>query len=46
MENNHIICIDLKSFFAPCECIRLNKESIFLPLIDANPSQRWWCILL
>ena len=39
MENNHIICIDLKSFFASCECIRLNKDPFSYPLIVANPNQ-------
>ena len=33
MENNHIICIDLKSFFASCECIRLNNDPFSYPLI-------------
>lgn len=39
MENNNIICIDLKSFFASCECIRLNKNPFSYPLVVANPNQ-------
>lgn len=39
MENNNIICIDLKSFFASCECIRLNKDPFSYPLVVANPNQ-------
>ncbi len=46
MENNHIICIDLKSFFASCECIRLNKDPFSYPLIVANPSQGGGAITL
>lgn len=39
MENNNIICIDLKSFFASCECIRLGKDPFTYPLVVANPNQ-------
>ena len=46
MENNHIICIDLKSFFASCECIRLNKDPFSYPLVVANPSQGGGAITL
>ena len=46
MENNHIICIDLKSFFASCECIRLNKDPLSYPLIVANPNQGGGAITL
>ena len=46
MENNHIICIDLKSFFASCECIRLNKDPFSYPLIVANPNQGGGAITL
>ncbi len=46
MNNNHIICIDLKSFFASCECIRLNKDPFSYPLVVANPKQGGGAITL
>ena len=38
-KERHILCIDLKSFFASCECIRLNKDPFSYPLVVANPNQ-------
>lgn len=46
MENNNIICIDLKSFFASCECIRLGKDPFTYPLVVANPNQKGGAITL
>lgn len=37
--NRHFLCIDLKSFFASCECLRLNLNPFKTPLVVANPSQ-------
>lgn len=37
--NRHFLCIDLKSFFASCECLRLNLDPFKTPLVVANPSQ-------
>lgn len=39
MENRHILCIDLKSFFASCECIERNLNPFTTPLVVANPKQ-------
>ena len=35
----NILCIDLKSFFASCECIERNLDPFKVPLVVANPSQ-------
>ena len=43
MENlypkRNILCIDLKSFFASCECIELGFDPFKTPLVVANPNQ-------
>ena len=35
----HIMCIDLKSFFASCECVERNINPFTKPLVVANPNQ-------
>ena len=35
----HIMCIDLKSFFASCECVERNINPFTTPLVVANPNQ-------
>lgn len=35
----HIMCIDLKSFFASCECVERNINPFTTPLVVANPKQ-------
>ncbi len=35
----NILCIDLKSFFASCECIERNLNPFETPLVVANPTQ-------
>ena len=35
----HIMCIDLKSFFASCECVERNINPLTTPLVVANPKQ-------
>ena len=35
----NILCIDLKSFFASCECIELGLDPFKTPLVVANPNQ-------
>lgn len=37
--NRNIICIDLKSFFAACECIEKGFDPFTFPLVVANPDQ-------
>ena len=43
MENlypkRNILCIDLKSFFASCECIERGLDPFEVPLVVANPNQ-------
>ena len=44
MENElfikkNILCIDLKSFFASCECIERKLDPFSIPLVVANPKQ-------
>lgn len=43
MENlypkRNILCIDLKSFFASCECIEMGLNPFTTPLVVANPNQ-------
>jgi len=43
MENlypkRNILCIDLKSFFASCECIEKGLDPFKYPLVVANPNQ-------
>lgn len=35
----HIMCIDLKSFYASCECVERNINPFTTPLVVANPNQ-------
>ena len=35
----HILSIDLKSFFASCECVARNLDPFKVPLVVANPNQ-------
>ena len=35
----NFLCIDLKSFFASCECLERNKDPFKYPLVVANPNQ-------
>jgi len=37
--NRHFLCIDLKSFFASCECIDKGLNPFTYPLVVANPNQ-------
>jgi len=37
--NRNIMCIDLKSFFASCECIERGLDPFKVPLVVANPNQ-------
>lgn len=50
MENlypkRNILCIDLKSFFASCECIDRGIDPFTTPLIVANPKQGGGAITL
>lgn len=43
MESEHlqrnILCIDLKSFFASCECIERGLDPFKVPIVVANPNQ-------
>ena len=36
---NHFLCIDLKSFFATCECMERGLDPFTTPLVVANKSQ-------
>lgn len=38
--NRSFLAIDLKSFFAVCECLERNLDPFTTPLIVANPSQK------
>ncbi len=42
----HILSIDLKSFFASCECVERNLDPFKVPLIVANPEQGGGAITL
>lgn len=50
MENlyikRNIICIDLKSFFASCECVERNFDPFTYPLVVANKNQGQGAITL
>jgi DNA polymerase V len=35
----HYLCIDLKSFFASCECVERGIDGFKVPLVVANPTQ-------
>lgn len=37
--NRHILCIDLKSFFASCECVERGIDPFKVPLVVANKEQ-------
>lgn len=37
--NRNIICIDLKSFFASCECLERNLDPFTTPLVVAEPNR-------
>lgn len=39
MNERHILSIDLKSFFASCECIDRGLDPFSVPLVVANPKQ-------
>ena len=39
MEEGHILCIDLKSFFASCECVERGLDPFSYPLVVANKNQ-------
>lgn len=38
-KERHFLCIDLKSFFASCECIERNLDPYTTPLVVANQNQ-------
>lgn len=38
-KERHFLCIDLKSFFASCECIERNLDPFTTPLVVANKNQ-------
>ena len=38
-SERHILCIDLKSFFASCECVEKGLDPFHYPLVVANPNQ-------
>lgn len=38
-NKRNIICIDLKSFFASCECVERKLDPFKVPLVVANPKQ-------
>lgn len=44
--SRNIICIDLKSFFAACECIDRNLDMYKIPLIVADPDRKDGAITL
>ena len=46
MEERHILCIDLKSFFASCECVERGLDPFNYPLVVANPNQGGGAITL
>jgi len=37
--NRNILCIDLKSFFASCECVERNLDPFTTPLVVCNPER-------
>lgn len=39
LPERHIICIDLKSFFASCECVERHLDPFKIDLVVANPHQ-------
>lgn len=45
-QNRNFLCIDLKSFFASCECLKRNLNPFKYPLVVANPTQGQGAITL
>lgn len=46
MNERNILCIDLKSFFASCECVERNLDPFTTPLIVADPKRGGGAITL
>jgi DNA polymerase V len=46
MINRNILCIDLKSFFASCECVERGLDPFSYPLVVANKNQGGGAITL
>lgn len=46
MEERNILCIDLKSFFASCECIERGLNPFTTPLVVADPARGGGAITL
>ncbi len=46
LPQRNILCIDLKSFFASCECIDKGLDPFNYPLVVANPKQGMGAITL
>lgn len=46
MNERNILCIDLKSFFASCECVERNLNPFTTPLVVANPERGGGAITL
>lgn len=46
MNERNILCIDLKSFFASCECVEMNLDPFTTPLIVADPERGGGAITL
>lgn len=46
MNERNILCIDLKSFFASCECVERNLDPFTTPLVVADPSRGGGAITL
>ena len=38
-NQRHILCIDLKSFFASCECVERGLDPFTTPLVVADPDR-------
>lgn len=45
-EEKHFLCIDLKSFFASCECVERGLDPFTTPLVVANKKQGMGAITL
>lgn len=39
MDNRNILCIDLKSFFASCECVERGLDPFTTPLVVCDPTR-------
>ena len=46
MKERNILCIDLKSFFASCECVEMGLDPFKTPLIVADPQRKGGAITL